>query len=176
MLPARMEAFVRSAIILAVIMMLGTPILVAAPKVPPPDLLGLTLGMSDLEVRRRLERLGKMSETELEGEGREQIWNLRDRRYQTLSLRLSPKLELQWCTAYARPHRLRYTDVGDTTLARKVGRFIWVWKMAANTGGAAYQITARGADPVYASSVALSPPLLWPRDSVPSVAPADSAR
>jgi hypothetical protein len=111
-----------------------------------------------------------------EGEGRKQIWNLRHRRYQTLNLRLNPEYVLQWCTAYPRRGRVRYADVGDTTLARKLGRFIWVWNVTATGTRAAYQITARGADPIYASSVALSAPLSVPRDSVPSETPADSAR
>jgi hypothetical protein len=170
-----MEACVLYLLVLALVSTLASPTL-AAPKVPPQELLGLTLGMSDVEIRGHLERIGTLSKTQPEGEGREQIWNLRHRHFQTLNLRLNPAFELQWCTAYARPGRLRYTNVGDTTLARKVGRFIWVWNVTASGGRAAYQITARGTDPVYASSVALSPPLSAPRDSVPADTPADSAR
>ena len=175
MLPTRLEAFVRKLLVLGIVTMLASPVL-AAPRVPPPELLGLALGMNDLEVRGRLERVGKLSETQPEGRGRKQIWHLRHRRYETLNLRFSPAFELQWCTAYARRGRVRYADVGDTTLARKVGRFIWVWNVSATGSRAAYQITARGTDPVYASSVALSVPLSAPRDSVPPETPADSIR
>ena len=172
---ARMEAFVRKLLVLGIASMLAAPVL-AAPKAPPPELLGLTLGMNDLEVRGRLERIGKPSEMQPEGGGRKQIWTLRHRRYQTLNMRFSPTFQLQWCTAYARRGRVRYADVGDTTRARKVGRFIWVWNVSATPGRAACQITARGTDPVYASSVALSAPLSAPRDSVHSEPPADSIR
>ena len=165
----------RKLLVLGIVSMLAAPVL-AASKAPPPELLGLTLGMNDLDVRGRLERIGKLGDTQPEGKGRKQIWNLRHRRYQTLNLRFSGAFQLQWCTAYARPRRLRYADVGDTTLARKVGRFIWVWNVPSTPGRAAYQVTARGTDPVYASSVALSAPLSVPRDSVPSETPADSAR
>lgn len=165
----------RKLLVLGAVSMLASPIL-AAPRVPPQELLGLTLGMTDIEIRGRLERIGKLSETQPEGKGRKQIWNLRHRRYQTMNLRLNPAFELQWCTAYPRRGRLRYADVGDTTLARKVGRFIWVWNVTATSTKAAYQITARGTDPVFASSVALSAPLLASRDSVPSETPADSIR
>ena len=148
---------------------------VAAPRIPPPELLGLTLGMSDLDVRHRLEKLGSLAETQPDAGGRKQIWNLRHKRYQTLNLRMSPKFELQWCTAYAKSRKLRYSDVGDTTNARKVGRFIWVWNVPATGGKPAYQITARGTDPRYASSVALSAPLSGPPAATPDT-PADSIR
>jgi hypothetical protein len=147
----------------------------AAPRVPPPELLGLTLGMSDLDARHRLEKIGSLAETQPEGAGRKQIWNLRHKRYQTLNLRMSPQFELQWCTAYARSRKVRYSDIGDTARARKVGRFIWVWNVAAAGGQPAYQIAARGTDPRYASSVALSAPLSGPPAAVPDT-PADSIR
>jgi len=165
----------RSLLALGIALILASP-LGAASRVPPPELIGLTLGMPDHEVRARLERLGKLTETQPEAGGRKQIWQLRHRRYGTLNLRFNPKFELQWCTVYARRGRLRYTDLGDTTVARKVGRFIWVWNVPAAAGHAAYQVTARGTDPVFASSVALSAPLSRPAGAEPSSAPADSIR
>lgn len=155
---------------------LATPIL-AAPRMPPPELLGLTLGMNDLDVRKRLEHIGKLADMQPEGgAGLKQIWNLQHRRYQTLNLRLNPEFKLQWCTVYAKQGRLRYADIGDTTLARKVGRFIWIWSAKASDARPAYQITARGTDPAYASSVALSTLLPSPADSAGPGAPADSIR
>ena len=148
----------------------------AAPRVPPPELVGLTLGMPDHDVRVRLERLGKLTEMQPEAGGRKQIWQLRHRRYATLNLRLNAAFELQWCTVYAQRRRLRYTDLGDTTVARKVGRFIWVWNVPAAAGRAAYQVMARGTDPVFASSVALSAPLTRPDGAEPPAVPADSIR
>ena len=142
---------------------------------PPPELLGLRIGMSDLEVRKRLEKIGELGETQPEPGGRKQIWKLRDKRYQTLNLRMSSKFELQWCTAYARNGKLRYSDVGDTARARKVGLFIWVWNVPAAGTQPGYQIAARGTDPRYASSVALSAPLSGPPAAVPDT-PADSIR
>jgi hypothetical protein len=130
--------------------------------------------MTDPEVRDRLARVGKLSETQPEGAGRKQIWRLRHRKFQTLNLRMSPAFELQWCTVYARKNRVRYAELGDTTLARKVGRFIWVWNVPASGALPGYQVTARGTDPVFASSVALSVPLSAPRDSFPALA--DSIR
>lgn len=145
-------------------------------RTPSPELLGLRIGMTDLEVRRQLEKIGTAGEMQpAEGSGRKQIWQLRDKRYETLNLRMSAKYELQWCTAYARKGKVRYSDVGDTTLARKVGRFIWVWSANATRERPAYQVTARGTDPRYASSVALSPPLSAGSSS-PDITPADSIR
>ena len=145
------------------------------PRIPPPELLGLRIGMSDLEVRTQLEKIGRLGETQPESGGRKQIWHLSAKHYETLNLRMSGKYELQWCTAYARKGRLRYSDVGDTTQARKVGRFIWVWNVPGAADRSAYQVTARGTDPRYASSVALSPPLSGGQPA-PDVTPADSIR
>jgi len=169
------ETFMRSLLALGIALALVSPA-AAAPRVPPPELVGLRLGMSDHDVRVRLERLGKLAEMQPEGGERKQIWHLRHKRYGTLNLRLNPALELQWCTAYARRGRLRYADLGDTTVARKVGRFIWVWNVPAAAGRAAYQVMARGTDPVFASSVALSAPLTRPPGAEPPDAPADSIR
>jgi len=169
----------RREFLIIVIAMLGlsSPARAGAKRspVPPPELLGLRIGMSDLEVRKRLEKIGELGEIQPEAGGRKQIWNLRDKRYQTLNLRMSSKFELQWCTVYARSRKLRYSDVGDTTQARKVGRFIWVWSFPAAGAQPGYQVAARGTDPRYASSVALSAPLSGPPAAVPD-APADSIR
>ena len=160
---------------LALAALLAAP-LAAAPRLPPPKLLGLTLGMPDHEVRGRLERLGRLAEMQPEAGGRKQIWQLRHDRYETLNLRFSAGHELQWCTAYPRRGRVRYADLGDTAAARRAGRFIWVWNVPAAAGRPGYQVTARGTDPVFASSVALSPPLSRPEGTEPSLSPADSAR
>lgn len=149
---------------------------VAAARMPRNDLLGLRLGMSDLEVRRRLERIGRLTEMQPDAGGRKQIWTLRDARYATLNLRLDAKHDLQWCTAYARPRRVRYAQIGDTTAARRAGRHIWIWAVASSPVAAAYQVTARGTDPVFCSSVALSPPTARPPGADPSASAADSAR
>jgi len=148
----------------------------AAPHSPRNDLLGLRLGMSDLEVRRRLERIGKLTEMQPEGGGRKQIWTLRNRSFGTLNLRLDPNHDLQWCTAYARTRKVRYTDIGDTTQARRAGRHIWIWAVTGSSATGSYQVTARGTDPVFCSSVALSPLTARPPGSEPAATPADSVR
>ena len=148
----------------------------AAPRTPKGELLGLRLGMSDVEVRKRLERIGSMTEMQPDAGGRKQIWALRDRRYETLNLRLDAKHDLQWCTAYPRARKLRYSEIGDTTLARRAGRTIWIWAVPGSKSAAAYQVTARGTDPVYCSSVVLSQLTARPPGSEPSPSAADSAR
>ena len=175
MVPTCYPRGMRALVALGLAVILASP-LVAASRVPPAELLGLTLGMPDHDVRTRLGRLGKPSATQPDAGGRKQIWQLRHRRYETANLRFNPAFELQWCTLYARRGRLRYTELGDTTTARKVGRFIWVWNVPASATGAAYQVTARGTDPVFASSVALSQPLTRPEGAEPPEAPADSLR
>ena len=149
---------------------------VAAARLPRSELLGLRLGMNDLEVRRRLERIGRLSELQPDAGGRKQIWTLRDSRYATLNLRLTANHDLQWCTAYARPRRIRYSQIGDTTAARRAGRHIWIWAVPASAAGVAYQVTARGTDPLYCSSVALSQPTARPAENEPASPVADSAR
>lgn len=148
----------------------------AATAEPRSELLGLRLGMNDLAARKRLERIGRLTDMQPDAGGRKQIWTLRDRRYKTLNLRLDANLDVQWVTAYARARRVRYADLGDTTRARRAGNYIWIWAMAATPTGPAYQVTARGTDPVFCSSVALSLPTARPAESEPPPAPADSAR
>lgn len=160
---------------LTLLLVLAAPA-TAGPKVPPPELVGLTLGMPDHRVRAALSRKGELTETQPEAGGRKQIWRLKDRRFETMNLRFDATYSLQWCTAYARRGRVRYADLGDTTAARKVGRFIWVWNVPAAAGRAAYQVSARGTDPVFASSVALSAALTRPDGAEPSLTPADSIR
>ena len=70
---------------LALVLFLASPSH-GAPRVPPPELLGLRLGMSDLDAQRRLVRVGQLSETQPESTGRKQIWKLRHRKYQTVNL------------------------------------------------------------------------------------------
>ena len=165
----------RGLLALGIVVTLASP-LIAASRIPPPELLGLSLGLPDHDVRARLERLGKPSATQPDAGGRKQIWQLRHKRYETANLRFNPAFELQWCTLYARRGRLRYTDLGDTAAARQVGRFIWVWNVPASAGRAAYQVMARGTDPLFASSVALSAPLTRAEGVEPSETPADSIR
>lgn len=148
----------------------------AAPRTPRSELLGLRLGMSDLEVRRRLERIGRLTEMQPDAGGRKQIWALRDRRFQVLNLRLDASHNLQWCTAYPHARRVRYADIGDTTGARRAGNVIWIWAVPASAARSAYQVTARGTDPKFCSSVALSAPTARPTESEPPSSPADSAR
>lgn len=148
----------------------------AAPRTPKSELLGLRLGMSDIEVRKRLERIGSLTEMQPDAGGRKQIWALRDRRYETLNLRLDAKHDLQWCTAYPRARKLRYSEIGDTTLARRAGRTIWIWAVPSSKSAAAYQVTARGTDPRYCSSVVLSQLTARAPGTEPSYSPADSTR
>lgn len=148
----------------------------AAPRMPRNELLGLKLGMNDLEVRKKLERIGKLTEMQPESGGRKQIWSLEHRRFGTLNLRLDKEYKLQWCTAYAHAKKLRYTDVGDTTRARRAGRHIWIWATTGKSASESYQVTARGTDPVYCTSVALSGPTARPPGAEPDTAAADSIR
>ncbi len=121
---------------------------------PGPSLLGIELGMSDLQVRRKLAKLGEPSQG---AETAKQTWKLRHPRYGYVVVRYDRDWKVRWATAFARPEgrRLRYSEVGPLGEARRVGYYIYVWDVppASRPG---YRIMARGSDSLYASSVALS--------------------
>ena len=124
------------------------------------DLLGLCPGMSEPDVHARLEKLGKrMGGESEEGEGRRESWLLRDRRFASVTVEFDPELTLEWATAFARLHgkrsRVRFTDVGDLQRARRIGNYIYTWPLPLERASRKVEITARGSDSIWVSSVSI---------------------
>jgi hypothetical protein len=141
----------------AIAALLLLPAAAAAGKRPPEHLLGIRLGMPDHQVRERLARMGTMQATR-PGTDVEQLWTLRDRRFASLLLRFDRDYRVKWMTAYARADgkRLGYHQVADTSLARRSGRYIYIWQVAPSRHRSGYLVVARGTAPERLSSLSLS--------------------
>lgn len=126
---------------------------------PRTEFFGLRVGTSEAEAHRRLRALGTPSELESEkgepgGEGLErELWALRDPefRYLLLGIEKGRVVALQ---VYARPgrHARRYHDIGDLASARKLGFYIYQWKVPGENGEPGLCVEARGSDPEYLGS------------------------
>ena len=130
-------------------------------KPPVGEILGFHVGMPQGEVVKRLLEMGELVERKAEPAGKElemkQLWNLRDPRFASLIVRFDSHDKLKWITAYVReggPSQL-YSDVGDTTVAKLAGRYIYTWKIEARDGKPASVLTARGTSPERFSSMSL---------------------
>jgi hypothetical protein len=128
-----------------------------AARRPVDDLLGIRVGMDDREARRRLLTIGTPV-TKLESP--KQTWNLRDRRYGSLTIRYDSEWRVLWMTVFARPdgRRVAYRDIGDLEQAHRGGSYVYTWTLPLKKEGKPAAITARGPDPKYLSSVSIHPP------------------
>jgi hypothetical protein len=129
----------------------------SAGKRPPKDLLGIRVGMEDHEAR---ERLTKMGTPVSKLESPKQTWNLRDRRYGSLTIRYDSRWRVSWMTAFAREGgaRVRYRDIGDLDQAHHGGNYVYTWTLPLSKGAAPMAITARGPDATYLSSISIHAP------------------
>ena len=122
----------------------------------PSDLLGLYPGMSDVDARRQLEKIGEV----VRGKDRaKQTWKLRDLRYEYLVIRYDEAWKLHWATAFAREggRRVRYCDIGDPSLAQHSGSHFYTWTIPARAGPSTWTVVARGSDPQYLASISIYP-------------------
>jgi len=120
----------------------------------PTDVLGLTPGMSDTEVQRRLEKIGEV----VRGKDRlKQTWKLRDPRYGYLVVRFDEEWRMHWVTALAREggRRVRYRDIGDPAFATHTGGHFYHWTIPDRRGSGTWTVVARGGDPRYLDSVSI---------------------
>ena len=141
----------RATLPVALLLCLTVP---ASARAVPADLLGLTPGMNDTEVQRRLEKIGEI----VRGKDRlKQTWKLRDPRYGYLVLRYDEEWRMHWVTAFAREggRRVRYRDVGDLSLATHAGEHFYTWTIPARAGAGTWTVVARGGDPRYLESISI---------------------
>ena len=119
------------------------------------EVLGLHPGMSDIEVRERLQKIGEV----VRGQDLlKQTWKLRDKRYGYLVLRYDENWRMHWVTAFAREggRRVRYGDIGDLSLATHTGQHFYSWIVPANSGAGSWTVVARGSGPRYVESISIS--------------------
>lgn len=117
------------------------------------EILGIRIGMSRNDTRRRLEKLGKL---EREERKQQEIWNLTDDpNYSYIIIGFNKEnTEVRYITAKARENgkRVRYSDVLDLKKAKQTGatnNYRYVLEIPGRGKTAGYIITARGQNPDY---------------------------
>ncbi len=133
---------------------------------PLEKVLGISLGMPEERVRRVLARIGHRAEQTGEQKSEEEedrglereYWLLDDRRYGSILVVFDADRRLRALQAYLRPggRGLRYREIGNLRLARRLGYTIWQWEVPPRPGQPGRRVTARGADSIYAGSVAMT--------------------
>ncbi|MGH9902821.1 MAG: hypothetical protein ACRD68_13520, partial [Pyrinomonadaceae bacterium] len=125
-------------------------------QTPPPDALGIRIGMSQKEARGRLEKVGRLLKEERK---RQEVWALdRDPHFASMILGFDGEYRVRYVTLAARAGgagRMRYSDVADVKGAQQtvgVNNYKYTWRVAARGGDRpGYVVVARGTDPQYLS-------------------------
>lgn len=132
---------------------------VASAKEPPQDVLGVWPGMSEAEVRRLMDKVGREVREERQ---KQKVWEVSDAHVSHVIVRFSGDNVVRWVTAMARKEgdgRLRYSDLGDTSRAehKTDGRnHTYIWRVAARKGRPGFLVVAGGSDPQYLTSYRLT--------------------
>jgi hypothetical protein len=139
----------------------------------PADLLGLHPGMTDIEARQRLSKIGEVIRGK---EMAKQTWKLRDPRFEYLVIRFDADWRLHWVTAFAREggKRARYRDVGDLASATHTGQHFYTWTIPARGAPGTWTVVARGGDPQYLESLSMLPSAMRQALIVPAAASTSS--
>jgi hypothetical protein len=128
---------------------------------PVTDVLGIRIGMPGTEAHRRLAPLGvrdqENEEIEEEGTGEvvgRELWTLTHTDFRYVLLGVDRQGRVASLQAFARPgvRKLRYRDLGDLAQARRLGFYIYEWRVPAAGGGRGLRVEARGTDPEYLGS------------------------
>jgi len=115
---------------------------------PPPQILGLRLGMSYNQAHARLNEIGQFKS---EDEG-QQVWTLsQDKQYQYLIIGFDRDRAVRYITVLARPdgQPVNYTDVGNLADAARSGgegNLRYTWKANDKKGHFEYLAIAKGKD------------------------------
>jgi len=83
------------------------------------DLFGLKIGMSEESVHKKLKKIATQQKEEKEKEeGEQEVWSLKkDDRFDYILTRFNRDHRLTLITVVARPDRVRYSDIAQTTEA-----------------------------------------------------------
>jgi hypothetical protein len=125
----------------------------------PRDVLGVRPGMSEQEVRRRLNKIGREQMAERMKHG---VWEVSDSHISYVGVRFDNKTRVvRWVTAIARKDvkdRLRYSDIGDLKRAQYKTdgtNHTYIWRVPARGKHPGYVLEALGSDPQYLTSYRL---------------------
>jgi hypothetical protein len=123
-------------------------------KEPPPEIMGIRLGMSKEDAHSRLHKMGRLEKEERK---RQEVWTVADQRVSHLIVGFDGDLRVRYVTAIARPGspRIPYGEVGNLKASQQKsnqGNFKFTWEVGARRGQPAYLVVARGRDPQYLDS------------------------
>jgi hypothetical protein len=133
----------------------------AARAKPSREVFGLSLGMSEESVHKRLRKIAtqKKEEREEEEGGEQEVWILKkDARYNYLLTKFSREHRLILVTVVAQPNRVRYSDLGktkDATVATDGMNYSYKWKITAQGQERAVLLIARGSSAEFLTSYSL---------------------
>jgi hypothetical protein len=121
---------------------------------PPPEIMGISIGMNRTDARSRLQSIGSL---ERETRKRQEVWTIRNDRVSHLLVGYDPDFHVRYVTAIARTDgpRIRYGDVADFQSAQREenqGNYKLTWQIAARSGQTAYVLIAHGHDSQFLES------------------------
>jgi hypothetical protein len=119
---------------------------------PPPEILGVSIGMSQTDARGRLQRIGTL---ERETRKRQEVWAIKDDRFSHLLIGYDPESRVRYVTAIARTDgpRIRYADVAELQGAQRQenqGNYRLTLQIGERSGE--YVLIAHGHDSQYLDS------------------------
>ena len=133
----------------------------AGPKKPPREVFGLTLGMTEESVHRRMRKIATQQKEEKEEEegGEQEVWILkRDTKFNYLLTKFNREHRLMFVTAVAHPNRVRYSDIANVDEAIKATdgiNYSYKWKVEPIKQQRGYLLIARGSSPEFLTSYSL---------------------
>ena len=137
------------------------PAMPITPKKPPREVFGLSLGMSEESVHRRLRKIATQQKEEREEEegGEQEVWILkRDSHFNYVLTRFTGDHRLIFVTVVAHPNRVRYGDIANVDEATKATdgtNYSYKWKVEAGRKQPGYLLIARGSSPEFLNSYSL---------------------
>lgn len=143
--------------LLFTIFAVGEPLAFA--KDPTGDVFGVRPGMSEIEARRRLDKVGRL---QVNDRMKHDVWEVRDSRISFVGVRFDAKTRVvRWITVIARTdakQRLRYSDLADLSLAQHKTdgtNHTYIWRVPARGKRTAYVFEALGNNPEFLTSYRL---------------------
>jgi len=128
-----------------------------ATKLPPPEILGIRLGMTYSQARANLSTIAQFKN---EDEGQE-VWTLRnDSHYETLIVGFDRERRVRYVTVLASPQRraVDYSEIADVHRAissGQPGNLVFTWKARDPKSHIDYLVIAKGSDPHRLSSYSI---------------------
>ena len=121
---------------------------------PPPEIMGVSIGVSQTDARARLQSIGTL---ERETRKRQEVWTIKDDRFSHLLVGYDPESRVRYVTAIARAdgRRIRYDEVADLKGAQREenqGNYKLTLPITERAGEAAYVLIAHGHDPQFLDS------------------------